>query len=785
MSLTLAPRVITATEQALLRRDGQWSELYCAIDPAPIVFRAEIDSSPASNDQVAILSVVNETWAAGYTTAHAGMTIWVGTEPGQSNLGCVRLRTTFSVGTYDYTVEIGETSEIDWTSDIGTRFLTIVDEFRIWPRLVRTIGPITVTPSATASGTQGTLKVFGGTAFNQVLVSSDGSTTLTGPGNGFLSNFAAGDWLRIVATSGLLYREIDHVVNDATLVLTQAVGQTLASRVAQAIKTHFARDVKPGYTITIGTETHTVLSVQSGMELTVDAAWDESQSGAYILSWLDIYMDYDETVSDILGHRHYLYPSPPVPVLGAPIVIDLPLDDLAATPHIVQLDASRSYAIDDTVSTFLWYTTGGTLSSTTISAPTLTLNAAGTTRVSARVGGSQSIMSFGHRKIYAFDRNHEPFRVFRLDSCSGDVGSGGWSARLTVMGTVDRTQVRDQAQVVLFARDHYGATAQAIGQVAASANLVMVGWIVGETIEVDPELGTVSFEIQGPQYWLDRITGVATAMEDVNREPVLWTEMYHLTVDRALWHFFVWRTTVTLVTDVHLTGDTRPLKFLEGKLGTLSSQVEQIASQVILARSCADRLGRVIVELDPQLIPAASRLTPVVQHLEAQDWRGRISLARRVVNEVARLTLSGVSWNSSTQAAAAFIATAPGKVFKTHGRIDSITNLAIANQDQADRLAALALANRNNPYPSVTLPLAALNRLLDVAPAMYVTLDLPADRNPRGLDLTQFPVLVRRVTYSHDPESGVFLIDVQGEGYTDETTRLEGPAPQLPFVFGT
>jgi hypothetical protein len=83
----------------------------------------------------------------------------------------------------------------------------------------------------------------------------------------------------------------------------------------------------------------------------------------------------------------------------------------------------------------------------------------------------------------------------------------------------------------------------------------------------------------------------------------------------------------------------------------------------------------------------------------------------------------------------------------------------------------------------VSIELASGNHLLDVAPAMYVTLDAPASSNARGLDLTQFPVLITRVVHTYDAMTGILLTNLEGEGYTDETTRIDGPAQRLPFTF--
>ena len=45
-------RAITSPELALLRSEGQWSELYMAVLKPNTVYTARLASLPASNDQV-------------------------------------------------------------------------------------------------------------------------------------------------------------------------------------------------------------------------------------------------------------------------------------------------------------------------------------------------------------------------------------------------------------------------------------------------------------------------------------------------------------------------------------------------------------------------------------------------------------------------------------------------------------------------------------------------------------------------------------------------------------
>lgn len=784
MALSLAARKITEIERNLMRRDGQWSELFVAVDPAPVVFTGILEFSDLPIDNVSVASIyINDGAFQGtYTTAHAGMTIYVGSTAGAADLGYARLRTSFVVGDIvpSLLIEIGETSDIVWSIDPQPdRYITIVDEFRIWPRLLRVVGPTTVSGSGAVSITSGLTKVYGDVSGSTTLFNvSDGSTTVTRFGGvGFTSVFAAGDWVKAdwISPNVTEYRQIVSVTNDNALVVNTAFGIYANYASARAIKTRFLSECKPGNDVTIGSQQGTVASIISDRELNVLTPWTATLTQyGYSITSLDIYMDYDELVVSGGVNRHYLYPWPPVPIMGGPIVYDHLQENAVAIP----LTAAGSYALSSSIPAYSWQTTGGTLSSTTSATPTLTVTAAGVYRVSCLVGAGGD-GSWGHRKVHVFDKANQPLTVAKLESFEGSDDAGGWSARITVYGNVGQDQIRDQAQIILFSRDHYGATQQAIGQNAASANVKLVGWIVGETITVDPELNQVTFEVQGAQYWLDKITGMATAMEDMGVAPVLWTQMYHLTVDRALWHFFVWRTTFTLCCDLHLTSNIQRLKFLEGKLGSLASQVDQIAKQVILARAVCDRLSRMIIEVNPQMIPSAARTTPVVQHFEPQDLRAPLSIQARKVNEVSRMTVSGTAWDGAT--ATGYVSAKPEGVFKTHGRPDSIQNLAIDNQAQADRLALLALANRNNPYPSVPVPIASLNTLLDIAPAMYITLD--AADNSRGIDLSQLPVLIKRISHDYDPVTGIFTTNIEGEGYTDEDTRLEGAPPSLPFSF--
>jgi hypothetical protein len=76
-----------------------------------------------------------------------------------------------------------------------------------------------------------------------------------------------------------------------------------------------------------------------------------------------------------------------------------------------------------------------------------------------------------------------------------------------------------------------------------------------------------------------------------------------------------------------------------------------------------------------------------------------------------------------------------------------------------------------------------MNRLLDIAPGMYASLSIAATLNMRSIDFDDFPVVPRRISHAYDPNAGFMSTDVEFEGYTDETTLLNGSPKKITFSY--
>ncbi len=123
-------RALTSDELTAIRSDGQICRLYLAVHVPTTVFTARVNGKPASNDRVA--QITYDGGSAGWISAIPGQTVLVGTKAGASDLGIVRLRD--DLPGVSGTMKIGETSAITWQDDA---YLTVLDEFSLWPRHLR------------------------------------------------------------------------------------------------------------------------------------------------------------------------------------------------------------------------------------------------------------------------------------------------------------------------------------------------------------------------------------------------------------------------------------------------------------------------------------------------------------------------------------------------------------------------------------------------------------------------------------------------------------------------
>lgn len=461
----------------------------------------------------------------------------------------------------------------------------------------------------------------------------------------------------------------------------------------------------------------------------------------------------------------------PTPVLG-PTCAALWLTGATVT---FSPDASASWCADGSaISSYSWSAPGASATANlTTATPTITYNAAGTYRVSCTITAANSKSFTGHRVVFVYTEAVPPTTQFNVSgSPYGEVSEGGWKFAIELYDQALLSDIRERALVCLFSKDYYGGTFGSIGPLSGYENLIAAGWIEGESIRANPKEPAVQFSARGPAWWLKQIPGEMIGLTDSGATPENWTEIDGLTVDKTAWHILHWRSTATRVMDVTLSGDTRTADYMDLPGGSLWDQL-QYAAERILARPLCDRFGRLFVEIEPSCLASDQRSSvPTVMEITSADRGVEMEIERRPVNRTASMDIN----NGDN-----IYSRAPGSVGKRYGTAQSRDGLLFGNQDQANLMSGMLLAEANNEFPYVPVALTHNNRMIDITPRQRVTLSLAAGDSPRGLVWSSKALIPTRVAYKIG-EQGQIETDLDCEAETSGPPGITIAPPQPPVT---
>jgi hypothetical protein len=465
----------------------------------------------------------------------------------------------------------------------------------------------------------------------------------------------------------------------------------------------------------------------------------------------------------------------PVPVLGSHACAWL----TGATVD-VQLGPDpddESWVFDSTIASVEWEIPDAiAIDDVNAVRPIATFNTTGNHVAYCTVTAATGRTAMGARYAFVFDDENPPATVFQLANCEGSVDAGGWMFDVTMQAEASLTDIRERTLVVLFARDYYNGTEQSLGPLADRENVLVVGRVGGESIRWDPIAGQVHFTVYGPQYWLNKIKVSACQLEFTSGSPTSWGFLKNLSVDRALWHLLHWRSTCTIVMDVYRTLDTR----LDTKIASLANylwgQLNEFAGLKIMAHVLCDRYGRLYAQIDPQMVPEASRSSiPTVMTVTRDDWMDVIEFERATVHETGQINISTRVVNAAGTSSTVY-SLSPGHIPRKHGEWEIIDGMLSASQAGSNQMAGLLLGWKNNEFPNIPVPFWANNRFVDITPNQFLDITIQAADTPRGLPYDG-NLIPRRVAFRYDAEARWLRSDVGAEGETFEQVSSNGDVP--------
>ena len=472
----------------------------------------------------------------------------------------------------------------------------------------------------------------------------------------------------------------------------------------------------------------------------------------------------------------------PVPVMG-------PDNAVPYTSGSVVLDGSNSYTLDgSTINSYTWGITNGSAASGSVVASGsagvsyFLFPAPGSYIVSLTVASTNGKSVTGHRNCYVYAETgaYAPVDQITLQSMSGD-RDNGWKCEVKAWDGVSIPTVRDRTKVIVISQDYYSGSAGNFGQVAGAENVMMTGWVGEENTKYDREISTVSFTIYGAAYWLKKVTGPSTFLENVTSTPAAWTSFNNLTMDKIVHHFMYWRSTAIEIMDVYPSNNTRIIGGMSASIGNIWDQLVETAETRMLTVMAVDRFGRFFTYLDPQIIPLANRAAiPTVQAIVKDDLMDVVDITRTVVNPVALLEVAGLAVNGND--VLMFMGRAPGSlIYNRFGDNDVNDRLVVNTQSDTNTIAGMLLAKKNNEYGQVNLTMAQINKMIDIAPAMYVTLTVDAADTNRGFAFTAKKFLPTSIDYKIKEDTGSMVVEITGEGETSGDPGYTVQIPQEPI----
>ncbi len=385
-------------------------------------------------------------------------------------------------------------------------------------------------------------------------------------------------------------------------------------------------------------------------------------------------------------------------------------------------DATRCWVPDSTVSAYAWTFVGASATTGANTAtPTATYATSGRYRAKLQATATNGKSMIGYGYIFVLGENLAAEPDVTIDAPEWDADAGA----VCTVEMFDRPTIRDGARAIIFSRDWYESTEQSFGPVAGRENILIEGRIIGESIIRTPGRDMVEFAIGGPIADLAEVAAMVCGLVDkslpTDEGTTLpdWCKMDGLTVAKGIHYLAVHRSTIARCMDISVEDWVWACPKLTGSGDSLYQQLVNFAERAALSVR-ADRLGRIFVERDAQLYPVADRTAdiPVVFTMAEEDWQDQLTIERRQRGETAMAEAEGEIFSGGVRTKVG--GRSPGRQPARHGGSDSLDELYVATQGDVLELAGLLAGSKNQVIERITWRTAYNNRLLDVAPRMYV-----------------------------------------------------------------
>lgn len=446
--------------------------------------------------------------------------------------------------------------------------------------------------------------------------------------------------------------------------------------------------------------------------------------------------------------------------------------DDGQTYATVTFDASVSINVDPdsgASKTYLWAVGDGTITvgSTTTSSITVRFPV-GTRHVQLTVTDSgNSVSSVRQIPVRVYNRTATlPLAVSQLSWEYSDEDGWGYHFTLPKGSEAALSTLPDGGLVVLFEDEYYAGTRGSYGSnVSNRSHIKFVGYLIRDSISINPENNQVSFDALSPLGILNKTPALPQLMVQTTGAGSKWRHIKTLTTNRMLWYLNHWHTTLDSYFDFvwQLTGSALNYRRIAvTEVSSIGAQLRDIAQSINCKVTC-DRLGRILIIQDFNYLSSANRSARTVLYDCTTADIKAIEFTREHRGTVKFVRGEGITDGLTSGSNKPNFSNGPGKAPAPFGPgSETLARQIVDDQTDLNARTGWHFAKVNGLKDGLFVPqdvrltLPAGYDWIDPAYNEPITLTLPSTSNKRGVSFsTSVRFLVNTVSGRYDGETGL------------------------------
>lgn len=438
----------------------------------------------------------------------------------------------------------------------------------------------------------------------------------------------------------------------------------------------------------------------------------------------------------------------------------------------IYYSSTGSYNLLGDSLSYSWFFEGATVTGSTSANPGyITYNHSGNFTTRLIISGSSGEVDTAYRYITI----DPPEYRWQLQSLSGSRDEGGYTVSLKVFDTIPLQQ---NAVVVLYKQSYYGNQQINLGGNFPNAgDIFFVGYIDRDSIQYDYEHSEVTFEAISLTELMKKSAGFSVSVES-KASPAYWYELLDMDGRRALYHYLRWHTTALQISDFQFVGDDYKIQFFDADRESMYDAINNYMRDTLIGQVVSDRQGKVWMEVQAMAYSNPTGTFVPNMSITSRDWKNVTNIDERLTPEVAYAEYGGVAYSGVvTGTFAALIGSAPGAAPGFYGSIDNHEGLALLGQSQLNSLIGNIVANKNSPYPSVSLDMAINSANLDIAPQEVVSLNILRTDTVRNLAINGL-YIPDSMTWRYNSEAFMLLPEID---FKQLVTGIQGETVVIPI----